>query len=403
MADPIELLDRQHQRLRERDGAEFVQELRHFYDFITSGPAPVVAALAELREEAAGTERVFEEHDRELIPELVQLRNDLVACVSDIDDSDAPRPAGRGAASMEWAFGLANFDQLATGGPDLVRVNQGLDTSASGMMLRILEQKLRRVQFTAVSADGKLVPSEENQRPELNELTRRLRNLADRHRHAEQDFTQAVQHHGGFQVMYLDVAVSQLNPAPRRVETDEEEHAWMDETFKRVAAGWYDVQDAAAGRPLKERSRQVVDIHVDKLKPAAERVYEDLRMKLATAPPPPEPTPTYWQRLCAWVNSPAFALLGGPCIAGVLTALVIGKGAGLGVFLALAVVLAVVPPLWAHLPTMSYTTSSLAFAGLMVGVVIVLLVEVGLVAAVGAFVLLVLAFALGQRTTLSTS
>lgn len=402
MADPMELLDRQHQRLHERDGVEFVQELRRFYDFINAGPGPVTEALAELRDEAARIERTFEEHDGELIPELVELRNDLAARAPDIDDSDAPRPAGRGTASMEWAFGLANFDQLATSGPDLVRVNQGLDTSASGMMLRVLEQKLRRLQFTAVSVGGTLVPAEENQRPALNDLTRRLRNLADRHRHAEQEFTQAVQQRGGFQVMYLDVAVSQLNPAPRWVETDEEEHAWMDETFKRVAAGWYDVQDAAGGRTLNERSRQVVDIHVDKLKPAAERVYEDLRLKLATAPPPPEPTPTYGQRLRAWMKSPTFALIGGPCIAGVLTAIVIGKGAGLGVFLALTVVLAVVPPLWAHLPRMTYTASSLAFAGLVAGVVIVLLVTVGLVAAVGAFVLLVLAFTLGQRTPVSS-
>jgi hypothetical protein len=302
---------------------------------------------------------------------------------------------------MEWAFGLANFDQLAAGGPERFSVNQDLDTSASGMMLRILEQKLRRLQFTAVAADGSFVPLDENLRPELNDLTGRLRNLADRHRHAEQEFTQAVRQHGGFQVMYLDMTVTQLNPKPRQVETDEEEHAWMDETFKRVAAGWYDLQDAAAGRALNERSRQVVDIHVDKLKPAAERVYEALRLKLAMAPPSPEPIPTYGPRLRAWVDSPTFALIGGPCIAGVLTSIVIGKGAGLRVFLALAVALAVVPPLWAHLPRMTYTTSSLTFAGLMAGVVIVLLVKVGLVAAVGACVLLALAFTLGQRATVS--
>jgi hypothetical protein len=50
---------------------------------------------------------------------------------------------------------------------------------------------------------------------------------------------------------------------------------------------------------------------------------------------------------------------------------------------------------------MTYTTSSLTFAGLMAGVVIALLVKVGLVGAVGAFVLLALAFTLGQRATVS--
>jgi hypothetical protein len=54
MADPIELLDRHHQRLHERNGTEFVRELRPFYDFITAGPAPVAEALAELRERRQG-------------------------------------------------------------------------------------------------------------------------------------------------------------------------------------------------------------------------------------------------------------------------------------------------------------------------------------------------------------
>jgi hypothetical protein len=72
----VELLDRQHERLQAADGAEFVHELRRFYEFITAGPAPVAGALGELRAEAAAVEERFAEHDRELVPELVQLKED---------------------------------------------------------------------------------------------------------------------------------------------------------------------------------------------------------------------------------------------------------------------------------------------------------------------------------------
>lgn len=282
MANTTEQLDRQYRRLQGRQGAEFMQELRSFYDFITTGAAPVATALAELRAEAAAEQASYTEHDRELIPELVSLRHDLVARAPEVDDAGVPRPAGLATHSMEWAFGLANFDQLAAGGPDHLRVvDQDSDPSASGTMLRILEQKFRLLQWTTTSPQGNAVPSERNQRPDLDDLARRLRNLAERHRHAAQEFARNVRQHGGFQCMYLDIAVDEMNPEPKQVESDEDEHAWMDETFKRVAGGWFYVQDAVAGRPLDERGRQALDVHVNRLKPAAERVYEGLRMKAA--------------------------------------------------------------------------------------------------------------------------
>jgi hypothetical protein len=396
MAEPIDLLDRQYQRLAERDGAEFIRELRPFYTFITEGPAAVVRALAQLRVEAASQEQTFQEHDQRLIPELVGLRDELVARAPEIDDSDVPRPAGRGVPSMEWQFGLANFDELATGGPDRLAVHQDLDTSASGMMLRILEHNLQRLQWTTEASDGALQPSERNLRHDLDDLARGLRNLSDRHRHAAQQFTQAIQQQGGFQVIYLDMVVREMNPAPQEVETDEEEHAWMDEAFKRVAAGWYYVQDAVAGRPLNERARQTLDIHVSRLKPAAERVYEDLRMKLATAPPVAART-TYGERLRRWVISPGYALLGGPCVAGAVTGIVQGQHAGLGVFIGLAALFGLVPPFVASLPEVTFSGASWLYAILTSAVVVFVFSAVGVVAAIVAFVILTTVFILGQR------
>ena len=63
MADAIHLLESQYQRLRERDGVEFWRELPRFYETITTGPRPLVSALAQLREQATAREREFRAAD----------------------------------------------------------------------------------------------------------------------------------------------------------------------------------------------------------------------------------------------------------------------------------------------------------------------------------------------------
>ena len=146
-----------------------------------------------------------------------------------------------------------------------------------------------------------------------------------------------------------------------------------------------------------QQGRRTLAVHIEKLKPPAEHVYSDLRLKLAMAPPPPAPTPGYGVRLRSWVLSPAYALIGGPCIGGALTGLVGGQRAGLGVFIAVAVALALLPPFASHPPALSSTTAPLAFAGFATGAVVVLLVKVGVLAAVAAFALLAIAFMLGQQ------
>lgn len=104
---------------RRRTAPQFVHEPRRFYDFLTVGPDAVVSALGELRAEAADVEAAFAEHDGELIPELVQLKEDLVARVPEADDSGVPRPRGVfSRPDPAWTYGFANFHQVATGGPD---------------------------------------------------------------------------------------------------------------------------------------------------------------------------------------------------------------------------------------------------------------------------------------------
>jgi hypothetical protein len=243
---------------------------------------------------------------------------------------------------------------------------------------------------------GVRTTSEQNLRPDLDDLLRRWRNLSERHRHYVREFEQAVNDHGGFQVQYLDMAVEQMNPEPTEVHSDDEEHAWMGQMFRRVAAGWNYWEDAATGKPLNERGREVLHIHVERMRQSADRVYEDLRMRMATAPPLPAPVPSYPERVANWAVSPAYALLGGPCLAGIITAAATGTGTGVGVYVLLAIAFALAPPAAERPPALTFTATSLTFAAVTTVVVVAALIAVSFIASVIAFLALAGAYMLGQ-------
>jgi hypothetical protein len=293
-ADPIELLDRQHERLEAAQGPEFVRELARFYAFVTStGPAEVVDALVALRADATEIRKTFADHDEQLIPQLVELRAELASIAPDADDSSLPRPSTPGRPPIEWAFTLANFDQIAAGGPNRFTMTEDEDQSRSAMLVRILQEKLQNLRWVTTSPNGLRATSEHDLRPELADLTRRLGNIVEIHRHAAQNYIQALNQHAGFQVRYLDLAVAEMNPPPRHIANDEDQHVWMNHTFLRVGANLHLLEKAAAGRRLDPDEAERLDYHVEKFKPAATRVYEDVRLKVAnasTGAPRPDPT-----------------------------------------------------------------------------------------------------------------
>lgn len=347
MDDELDLLDRRYQSLKDSEDAEFVRELARFYEFITDGPESVRAALELLRADAAEHSAAFDRHEQELIPELMALRQELVRLAPETDDSGVTRP-GLPHDSMEWGFSFANFDALAANRPDHLVVNDASDPSHSRMMAQILSNKLHNLQWMTTSERGLPMTSETNLRPDLDDLARRLRNLRERHRHAAQELA-AASERGGFQVQALDLAIGQMNPKPQESHSEEDDHRYMNDLFMRVAGGWTYIEDVMAGRPLSEVGRNYIDVLVPKLKPAAARVYDDLRMRMATTPP--APAPTYPQRLRAWTRSPGFGFTGGTCIAAIVTGAIGNNHAGLVTYAVLAIALAVVPPAIPALPT----------------------------------------------------
>jgi len=391
VADAIHLLESQYQRLRERDGVEFWRELPRFYETITTGPRPLVSALAQLREQATAREREFRAADTALIPELVELRNELARLAPGADDAKAPRP---GDPSMGWNYRLANFDQLASGGPDRLVENIHDDDSASGTMLRILHSKLNDLRYPPPGSQGNSGARDPQALgPALDDISRRLRNVADRHQHEARKCQQGLKRHGGFQVELLGMGIEELNPQPREVRTDEDHHQWANDRFLRAMTGWDAVGATLAGHPFtSDTSRHQVELLTEKMKAAADAVYEDLRYKLVNAPR------SYAQRVAAWVVSPSYGFVAGPCAVGGVTALARNTSAGLGVFVALAAAFALVPPIVAGLPTLTLNASLVAGTILTAAAVAVVFVTVGFVASVVAGVVMGAVFLLGQRS-----
>jgi hypothetical protein len=299
---------------------------------------------------------------------------------------------------MEWAFSLANFDALAANRPDHLVVNQASDPSHSGMMARILSNKLHNLQWMTTSESGLPMTSETNQRPDLDDLARRVRNLRERQRHAAQELA-AASERGGFQVQALDLAISQMNPKPQESHSEEDDHRYMNDLFMRVAGGWTYIEDVMAGRPLSEIGRNYVEVLVPKLTTATTRVYDELRMRMATTPPAPAPAPRYRERLRAWTRSPGFGFTGGTCIGAIVTGAIGNNHAGLVTYAVLAVALAVVPPAIPALPVVPNTWTTRILGVVTAAVVIYVLAAVGVVASVVAFLILMLVFILGQRST----
>jgi hypothetical protein len=389
--DAIHLLERQYQRLHERDGVEFWRELPRFYETITTGPRPLVSALAQLRAQASAQEREFRAADSAFIPEFVELRNELVRLAPESDDSGTPRP---GDPSLGWNYSLANFDQLASGGPDRLVENIRDDDSASGTMLRILQSKLNDLRYPRPlpGSQGHLGSSEPRALgPELNDLSRRLRNVADRQQHEARKYQQGL-NRGGFQIELLDMGIQELNPQPREVRTDEDHHRWANDRFLRAMTGWDAVGAALAGHAFtSDISRHQVELLTEKMKASADAVYEDLRYTLVNAPR------TYVQRLAAWVVSPGYGFVASPCAVGIVTAFAKNTSAGLSVFIALAAAFALLPPIVASLPTLTLTASLVTGAVLTAAAVAVVFVTVGFAASVLAGALMGAVFLLGQR------
>lgn len=119
MEHSLELLDRQVAfLLRQVDDAAFLVQLDPFLRAL-AGDTILAEYLDDIRDDLVDITLVMEEIDAELVPGLVDLRNEFVTMRPSADDSNAPVPGSqRTSERFEYETTLAFFDEVVNRVPE---------------------------------------------------------------------------------------------------------------------------------------------------------------------------------------------------------------------------------------------------------------------------------------------
>jgi hypothetical protein len=349
MTDLLALLDRQYGQLEVAEGPEFLLELKRYRQLIDDEPR-LAAILDVCRREAAAARERFVAHDEALMLELAALKAELLSRAPDLADPNTARPRDRhGVPSMDWIYSFTNFDEVVARSQRAFYVRDQDDDSGAGLLLRILEERLRNAQWYGPPKPPEQVmqtmaASETNLRPELDDLSLKLGNLADRHRHELSAYQQAKATMGGFAVDFIDSVLAQANPPPRDLKDQDDWHRHVGEQFRRFAAGLMAVEPAmrpAGQRNLSPQETKMVELLVEKLRPQVRACHEDVRLRFARSAEPP---PNYGVRLQRWVTSAPGVLFVAPLTGQAVVQAVKGDRNGLVLIAVLSAMAAFVPP-----------------------------------------------------------
>src|SRR4051794_13843158 len=92
MSRVLRLLDDQRAFLIEQDGADFIRQVPRYIAALEDD-SQVATLLDDLRHDGQTVFAEYDEHDRDLVPMLVELRNELVSIAPDADDSSMQPPS----------------------------------------------------------------------------------------------------------------------------------------------------------------------------------------------------------------------------------------------------------------------------------------------------------------------
>ena len=173
VSDLIEKLELERDYVINLDGADFLRQLCRYSEAMERDPR-AAAVLAELVADAKRLLNSYSQHEEELVPRLVELREEFVRLAPDADDSSMEAPAESTLASPSWMASLAYFDQVAHSGPPLrvpLQATGAEDHSRSQLLSGLLWSKIWQLQFgTEQTAEGVQRVVEEKRRPELDEF-----------------------------------------------------------------------------------------------------------------------------------------------------------------------------------------------------------------------------------------
>jgi hypothetical protein len=337
-------LERFHERVQQREGPDFISELVKFREFLNSDPR-LRRILDRLAEEAIQFETNLQAADRDLAPRAIALKGELLELAPDAaDDRELPRPP-HPQRDHHWIYSFTNFDLVAAGDPDGVSERQGMDTTKTGFFLRVLESHLHSLQW--LIGDGPVQSvAEENQRPELADLQRRVARLGYDHRQNLQTFERAAGSHGGFALLELDMVLQKAEAPSPSDGTDEDEARYMNEVFGWVSGQFHLILEAQ--RPTSQRTLDSRDLDGikwlgERLRPLEDRLYEAVRAVVLRSPS--DDRRGFWRSLWAWLSSPIGGFLSIAPAGQAVIQLVTQEGKATVWLIVVAAGFAVLPPL----------------------------------------------------------
>ena len=322
-----ELLDRQVAFLvKQPDDASFLIQVEPFLRALETDDR-LRSYLEDVLDELVRDIQVLQAVDLELVPELVELRDELVTLRPEADDSDAepPEPGGirQALALVGYQQTLAYFDEQVTAEPELF--NLKAEGGKAKTLLSILQAKDQQylideerrarteqtsdepeavadnrettddsagansdaaTQDTANGGNARVKSSAAAVEPERTELDRwrtRIGNVDRRLRHARRWFRLRMRTSPGLALRDLQAARDAVQPPLKLVDPDENPVVMLSDMVMMVSSADYPLLKVADGDRLDDTDRKLIAERVTQLRARTERLNEDLRRRIAVS------------------------------------------------------------------------------------------------------------------------
>jgi hypothetical protein len=278
-------LERRYQQLvrQERD-ADFVRQLSTYLTALDA-ERTVRSIVKRLHDDDEAATDQFNETERELVQEAIDIRRRLAEAAPEIDNSDAPEPNPATHAYGPWMLdSLAKFDRLANNTQRLVfsplPYYDTSDKTPLATMLIILRGRLRAAQF---GDQGGLLEDQDNRRPDLDDFGREIHNLQEKHSHALNRFKEQGRTLPGIADERLRAFVAALENEPLLIDANEDEDELAERLFRRglQQLGIIGVaRSALAGQRLDAGQQEAFRKAIEFLRGEADRLHEEVMAQL---------------------------------------------------------------------------------------------------------------------------
>jgi hypothetical protein len=259
----LSLLERQAAALaQQQTSVDFLVSVEPFLRALANEPR-IAVHLEDLRDETIDRVRVLECTDAELVPELVELRRQLVKLRPDLDDSNMPQPTPD-QNEQSWNDSLARFDAVAIADPEPLNYNG--DGARAELLLEILNSK--------ASVFGSKPPKK------MEAWVVDLHNARERWGHATRWLKLSMRVSAGLALLRLEAVPRTLNPEPMIRQVGEDHHARMSKLLFRAISTEQQLYLAVHTDAIGDETRDLVKKHVADLRAGLARLTAELHRRI---------------------------------------------------------------------------------------------------------------------------